>query len=194
MNRPRFWFVLTLVLVAAGSRLLPHPPNVTPLAAVALFGGATLPRRWLALVVPLAALLLSDLLLQLTYLAGWQPSWGFYQGQWVVYTCFLITAAIGQLIRRRHHALTIALATVAGSLVFFLATNAAVWASGLLYPRTLQGLLLCYEMALPFLRNSLIGDLAYSAILFGALALAEARIPILRQPVTYDHRPLSIST
>jgi hypothetical protein len=182
MSPPRFWFLTTLVLLAAASRLMPHPPNVTPMAAIALFGGATFERRWSALLVPLAALLLSDLLLQATYLAGWQPSWGFYQGQWVVYACFLVTASFGLLVRRRRNVLAVAAATLAGSLVFFLVTNFAFWASGLLYPRTVPGLLLCYEMALPFFRNSLLGDLAYSALLFGTLALAEAKIPILRQP------------
>src|SRR4051794_25983076 len=107
MNRPRFWFLSSLVLLAAASRLVPHPPNVTPMAAVALFGGATIERRRLAFLVPLAALLLSDLLLQLTYLAGWQPSWGFYQGQWVVYACSLVTASLGFLIRRRRGVLTV---------------------------------------------------------------------------------------
>src|SRR4051812_24594789 len=133
MNRPRFWFLVTLILLAAASRLVPHPPNVTPLAAVALFGGATLERRWLAFLVPLAALLLSDMLLQVTYLAGWQPNWGFYQGQWVVYACSLLTASLGSLIRRRHRdVLTVLTATLAGSLTFFLATNFASWASGMM--------------------------------------------------------------
>jgi hypothetical protein len=184
MNRPRFWFLVTLILLAAASRLVPHPPNVTPLAAVALFGGATIERRWPAFLVPLAALLLSDLLLQGTYLAGWQPNWGFYQGQWVVYACFVLTASLGFLIRRRRNALTVLTATLAGSLIFFLATNFASWASGMMYPRTAPGLLLCYEMALPFFRYSLVGDIAYSAILFGGMALAEARIPVLRQRAT----------
>jgi hypothetical protein len=181
MNRPRFYFLLALILLAAASRLAPHPPNVTPLAAVALFGGATIARRWAALLVPLLALLLSDVLLQVTYLAGWQPNWGFYQGQWVVYACFALTAALGFLIRRRRNLLAVTLATVAGSLVFFVVTNFAVWASGLMYPKDSAGLWLCYEMALPFFRNALVGDIAYSLLMFGALALAEARIPLLRQ-------------
>jgi len=183
MKRGRYWFLTTLVLLAAGSRLVPHPPNVTPLAAVALFGAATFERRWLAFLTPLAALLLSDLLLQLTYAAGWQSHWGFYQGQWVIYTCFLITASLGFLLRRRRDVFSVLAVTAAGSLIFFIATNFAFWASGLSYPRTAQGLLICYESALPFLRNSLIGDLAYSLSLFGTLALAEARIPVLRQAV-----------
>jgi hypothetical protein len=181
MNRPRFCFLLTLILLAAAGRLVPHPPNVTPLAAVALFGGATIERRWAAFLVPLAALLLSDLLLQVTYLAGVQPNWGFYQGQWVVYACSALTVSLGFLIRRRRHLLAITLATVAASLVFFVVTNFAFWASGLMYPRNTAGLWLCYEMALPFFRNSLVGDIAYGLLMFGALALAEARIPLLRQ-------------
>jgi hypothetical protein len=181
MNHPRFWFLFTLILLAAASRLAPHPPNVTPLAAVALFGGATIERRWAALLVPLLALALSDLLLHVTYLAGWQPNWGFYQGQWVVYACFVLTACLGFLIRRRRNLLAITLATVAGSLVFFVVTNFAVWASGLMYPKSTAGLWHCYAMALPFFRNSLVGDITCSLLMFGALAVAEARIPLLRQ-------------
>src|SRR3954463_3646528 len=101
MNRPRFWFLVLLVLLAAASRLIPHSPNFAPIAAAALFGGATFGRRWSAFLVPLGALLLSDLILHLTYLAGWQPAWGFYQGQWAVYACSLASVLLGSLIRHR---------------------------------------------------------------------------------------------
>jgi hypothetical protein len=181
MNRPRFWFLTVLVLLAATSRLIPHPPNFAPIAAVALFGGATFQRRT-AFLIPLAALLMSDLILHLTYLASWQPNWGFYQGQWVVYACSLASVFLGSLIRRRRTVLSIAIATVAGSVLFFLVTNFAVWASGTMYPRTAPGLLFCYEMALPFFRSTLAGDIVYSAVLFGTLALAEAGFPMLREP------------
>jgi Family of unknown function (DUF6580) len=182
MERPRIWFLSALALVAAASHALPHPPNFAPMAAVALFGAATFPGRWSALLVPLGALLLGDLLLHVTYLAGWQPHWGFYQDQWVVYACLLPSILLGFAIRRRRNVATIAAATLASSLFFFLATNFAVWAykSGLAYPRTGAGLLLCYEMALPFLKNSVAGDVIYAAALFGTLALAEARFPRLR--------------
>jgi Family of unknown function (DUF6580) len=182
MNRPRFWFLVLLVLLAAASRLVPHPPNSAPIAAVALFGGATFGRRWSAFLIPLAALLMSDLILHLTYLASWQPNWGFYQGQWAVYACCLASVFLGSLIRRRRTVLSIAMATVASSIIFFLVTNLAVWAGGTMYPRTAPGLLLCYEMALPFFRSTLAGDIVYSAVLFGTLALAEAGFPMLREP------------
>jgi hypothetical protein len=183
MNRPRFWFLASLILLAAASRLVPHPPGVSPLAAAALFGGATIERRWLALLVPLASLFVSDLLLQSTYLAGWQPHWGFYPGQEAVYASFMGTASLGFLLRRRRRSYTVAAASVASSLLFFVVTNFAVWTSGLMYPRTAAGLWLCYALAVPFLSNSLIGDLAFSVVLFGALAVAEARVPLLRPKV-----------
>jgi hypothetical protein len=91
---------------------------------------------------------------------------------------------LGLAIRRRRTVTNVAAATLAGAVFFFLATNFAVWAnvSGVTYPRTFQGLLLCYEAAIPFFRNTLAGDLVYATALFGGLALAEARFPALRRP------------
>jgi hypothetical protein len=182
MIPPRFWFLTALTLAAAVSRIVPHPDNFAPFAAVALFGAATLPGRWSAVVVPFVSLLLGDVLLQVTYDAGWQPNWGFHRGQWVVYACLIPSVLLGFAIRRRRSFATVASATLAGSVFFFLVTNFAVWAngSGVTYPRTLQGLLLCYEAAIPFFRNSLAGDVVYATALFGGLALAESRFPALR--------------
>jgi hypothetical protein len=183
MNRPRFWFLLALAVAAAASRVVPHPSNFSPMAAIALFGAATFHHRRSAILVPLGTLLLSDLLLHLSYLAGWQPHWGFYSGQWVVYACALVTVGIGFLLRRRRTVPTLALATLSSSLVFFLVTN-FVWfyGSDSLYPRNLQGLIDCYAAALPFFRNSLAGDAFYATLLFGSLALAESRFRALRRP------------
>lgn len=86
---------------------------------------------------------------------------------------------LGSLVRRRT-VLSVAAATVAGSVLFFLATNLAVWAGGTMYTVDLRGLLLCYDRALPFFRKALAGDLVFSVLLFGGLALAEARFPVLR--------------
>ncbi len=184
MSHPRFWFLTTLAFLAAASRLVPHPPNFAPMAAVALFGAATFPSRWSGVVVPLGSLLLSDLLLHLTYLGGWQPQWGFYRGQSVIYACFLATILVGFLLRRRRTVSTVAMATLASSLVFFLATNfVCAYGSESIYPRTVRGLLLSYEVALPYFRNSLAGDAFYVTVLFGGLWLAEARFPSLRRTV-----------
>ena len=179
----RFWFLTALTLAAAVSRIIPHPYNFAPFAAVALFGACTFPGRWSAIVVPFGSLLLGDLLLHATYLAGWQPNWGFYGGQWVVYASLVPSMLVGFAIRERRTVGTVAAATLAGSVCFFLATNFAVWAngSGVTYPRSLAGLALCYEAAVPFFRNTLAGDIVYATALFGGLAFAEARFPALRR-------------
>ena len=184
MIQSRFWFLTALTVVAAASRIAPHPLNFAPMTAVALFGAATFSKRWMGVAVAFGSLLLSDLLLQLTYQeGGWQPNPGFYRGQWVVYACMLPTLLIGFAIRGRRNVATVAAATLASSVFFFIATNFAVWASpgGTLYPKTAQGLLLCYEAAIPFFKNSLAGDTCYATLLFGGLALADAIFPALRK-------------
>ena len=181
MNRPRFWFLFGLTAFAAASRLLPHPENFAPIAALALFGAATFEGGRSAVLVPLLALLLSDALMQVAYTAGWQHRPGFYEGQWVVYGCILATVGIGLLVRRKRNPATIAAATLAGSVVFFVVTNFVYfYGSTSIYPRTLGGLVECYTMAIPFFRNTLMGDVFYSAVLFGTFALAEATFPLFR--------------
>lgn len=171
MNRPRFAFLAAMILVAALSRLLPHPPNVTPLAAMALFGGAYFADRRLAFLVPLAALLLSDLILGL-------------HGQMLgVYAGFALVVCVGFGLRGRTRALPVAVAALIGSSVFFLVSNFGVWATGSWYPKTAAGLGACYAAAIPFFRNSVAGDLFYTALLFGIFALAEKRFTLLREPL-----------
>lgn len=190
MNVRRFAFLGLLMLAAAVSRVLPHPDNVAPIAAVILFGVGVVQSRWAAVLLPLLTVLLSDVLLQVSYVlvqgTSWQSmqiAWGFYQGQWLVYLGWAITIGFGFLIRRSRSAGTIASATLANALVFWVVSNFAVWLQGFVsYPHTLSGLILCYESAIPFLFRSLLGDAFYVTLLFGALALAEARVPALRRP------------
>jgi hypothetical protein len=168
MFKPRALTLASLILAAAASRLIPHPWNLTSVAALALFGGATFEDRRLAFLAPLAALALSDLVL------------GFYPGMAFVYASFLVVAALGLWLRGRRAPGPILAASLAGSLLFFVLTNFGVWAEGLLYPRTLAGLAACYAAALPFLRQTLEGDLLYTVLLFGGFALLERRFPVLR--------------
>ncbi len=165
---PRLIFVISVVVVAAFSRLLPHLPNVTPVAAIALFGGSFINRKYLAFLLPLAVLLVSDLFL------------GFYTEMYAVYISFAITVSIGILLRKKTTAINTAVASIASSLIFFIVTNFAVWMSGTFaYPATLAGLGLCYELALPFFRNELFGTLAYNTLFFGAFYYAQNRFPVL---------------
>lgn len=168
MLKPRLILVLTLIGAAAASRLLPHPPNMTSVTATALFGGAMLSDRRLAFLVPLAAMFAGDLVL------------GFHSQMISVYGSFVLIVAMGLWLQRRRSAANIAGAAIAASLLFFAITNFGVWLIDGMYPHTLAGLALCYTEALPFLRNTLGGDLLYTLVLFGGMALLERRFAALR--------------
>jgi hypothetical protein len=169
MKKPRFLFLAGMILVAAASRLIPHPPNFTPVAALALFGGASFANKRAALLVPLAGLFLSDLAL------------GFYALTPVVYGSFALIVCLGFWLRRRQTVWRIAGASVAGAVLFFVATNFAVWAFGDLYTKNWGSLADCFIAAIPFFRNTLVSDLLCSALFFGGLALAEKRWPTLAE-------------
>lgn len=170
MLKPRFLALLTIILAAAATRLFPHPPNMTSLSAVALFGGAYFADKRLAFLVPLGALFLSDLVL------------GFYAHVEVVYLAFLLVVCIGLLLQKHRSVLTIAGASIASSLVFFLVTNfVGFHIDGGLYPMTFNGMMESYIAGLPFLRNTMIGDLLYTALLFGGFALLETRFTALKE-------------
>lgn len=170
MSKPRLVVLACMILAAAASRLIPHPPNVASITAVALFGGAYLSDRRLACFIPLTALFLSDLIL------------GFYSHMWVVYGSFALVVCVGFLLRMRRTPLAIAGAALASSILFFVITNFAVWVFGSLYPKTIEGFLACYVAAIPFFQNTLLGDALYSIVLFGGFALFERWWPALREP------------
>ena len=169
-NRTRILAILLAIVVAAMLRLVPHPPNFTPIGAMALFSGAYLGRKWLALAAPLGALLLSDAIL------------GFYDGMLVQYAATALAVAIGWLaIGRSRTVLRIGGGALASAVLFFAMTNFGVWATSGMYPPTWAGLQACYVAALPFFQNSLAGDLFFAAVLFGGFALAERSLPALRE-------------
>jgi len=136
---------------------LPLPPNVAPISAMALLSGAVLPKR-LTFVVPLAAMLASDLVI------------GFYSLPVMasVYASFAVTNIIGRQLRNRAQAGRVIGASILSSIIFFLVTNAAVWIFQSMYPHTIAGLGQAYLLGLPFFRNTLFGDLAFTGLLFGA--------------------------
>jgi hypothetical protein len=176
MLNKRFLAILGITFSAAAMRLIPHPPNVTPIAAVALFGGVYFTNKKTALLVPMVAMYLSDLVLGFFfYYFGW-----FHGLMPFVYTSFVVTVCLGFLVRRRLTPLTVGGAALIGSVLFFIVTNFGVWLVNNLYPKTLAGLLSCYLAAIPFFRNTLAGDAVYTLVLFGSFALAQHYLPVLR--------------
>ena len=143
-----------IIAIAVVLRLIPHPPNFAPIAAMALFGGSYLNKRY-ALIVPLAAMLISDLFL------------GFHNTIVFVYGSFLLTGMVGLWLRNHRTIQNVIIASLFSSIAFFIITNFGVWLVGNLYPKTFQGLLECYTAAIPFFRNTVIGDLFYTGVFFG---------------------------
>jgi hypothetical protein len=167
-NHNRLLVLLSAILVAAALRLLPHPPNFTPIGAMALFGGAYLGRRWLAFAAPIGALLLSDLVL------------GFYHGMVTVYATVALIVLVGWVALSRVSPLRVGAAALASSILFFVVTNFGMWLFSGFYPLTAAGLAACYVAAIPFFQNTVAGDLFYSGLLFGGFALLERAVPRLR--------------
>lgn len=180
----RFFALVGITLTAAAARLLPHPPNVTPITALALFGGAHFANKKAAFLVPLAALLLSDLALGLVRYGA-----AIFAAMPYDYGSFALTVCLGLLLRRRRSPLTIGGATLASSVLFYIISDFGFWLRWDFYPKTLEGLVRCYVAAIPFLRNALAGDLACTAVLFGGFALAEKYCAALRQPLVRTRLP-----
>ena len=152
--------VVALAFVGVGAvvRLIPHPPNVAPLTAMALFAGTRFSYRTAA-VLAIGAMLAGDLLL------GWVAE------NLMGYVALALTAGVGCWIASRQQRPTAILAgSLAGSLAFFALSNFGVWWVSGMYPRTLAGLSACYVAGVPFYRNQVVGDLAYAAALFGGFA------------------------
>lgn len=172
--------LILFILAAALTRLLPHPPNFAPITAMAVFGAITFGRWRTAAVAPLVALFVSDLAKELLWRQGMSAQWGIYRGMWVTYGTTALIALMSRVAHGSRRVSVIAGTTLLGSSVFFLVTNFAIWARGTRFPHTLDGLLDCYVIAIPFFRNSLAGDVVYATVLFGAWALAERWVPGLR--------------
>lgn len=168
MKNPRALTLITLIFLAALSRLIPHPWNVAPITAMALFSGSHFRSKVWAFSVPLLAMLMSD---------AWL---GFYSTVWSTYLAFALIVLIGFWIGENRTILRIAVGTLTGSVVFFIVTNLAVWGFSGMYARNTQGLGQCFALAIPFFRNTVLGDMVYSAAMFGSFALAAHRVPALK--------------
>lgn len=152
-----FFVALLFILVGISLRLIPHAPNFAPIAAIALFGGVYFSKK-IALVLPVLAMLISDAFI------------GFYDFKIMaaVYGSFLLSVVLGFWLKNHKKWHTVAGAAILSSVLFFLITNFAVWAFSPWYAKTFSGIIQSYVMALPFFRNSLLGDLFYTSVFFGA--------------------------
>ncbi|MCL5969874.1 MAG: hypothetical protein M1450_00010 [Patescibacteria group bacterium] len=153
---------LSIIFFAVILRLLPHPANFAPIGALALFGGVYLNKKY-ALILPLLVMLISDFFL------------GFHNTMIFVYGSFILMGLIGIWIRKNKNIKNIVFASIFSSILFFIVTNFGVWVMGW-YPKTFQGLISAYVLAIPFFRNTIMGDLFYTGVFFGAYELVLASL------------------
>jgi hypothetical protein len=146
-NNTSLFVAFGLIIIALGSRLIPHLPNFSPLAAVTLFGAVNIKNKKIAFLIPLFSIIISDLFI------------GMYSISIFVYIS-IIAITIYSLYSRKMNIKTVLI----NSILFFLISNFGVWI--LHYPNNIQGLIECFTLAIPFYRNSLLGDLFYSGVLY----------------------------
>ena len=168
----RTQIVTILLVLAAISRLLPHPDNFAPIGAIALFGGCYIVNKRLAFILPIGVMFFSDILMQIVNGNGFHPIM-----LWV-YASFACITLLGFLLRGREQRQTIMVASLVGSILFFVITNFGQWATGY-YGYGNGSLVQSFVAAIPFFKGTIMGDLFYNLVLFGSFALIRSFYPAL---------------
>ena len=150
---------IALTILSALGRLIPHPPNFTPIGASSLFAGARV-NGWMAYLLPILVMAVTDPLVG-----------GYTKGTPIIYLSFLISVWIGRRVASGDSPLRIGAASLLSSLQFFVLSDFPVWLFGTYYPHTFSGLVACYVAAIPFLGRMLLGDLFFAAAIFGLYAI-----------------------
>ena len=149
--------LIAFILIAICFRLIPHPPNFTPVTSLALFSGIMFQRKWLGMLVPIVAMLLSDMVLGFGMISMW------------VYAAFMLVTISGWVLNKMN-----VKSILISSMIFFIVSNFGVWVLG--YPHTFDGLMLCYTMAIPFFGYSIIGDLSWGFFIKESYKFVENKV------------------
>ena len=171
MNRNNVIGISAVVIAAAALRLLFNEFqiwNFNPLVAVCLFAGAHFTDKKFAFLVPFAVMLVTDWII------------GLHAQMLPVYLSYGMIVGLGILLSRKENVVNTLGSSLVSTLVFFLITNLTIWYASLsMYPHTIEGQLMSYTAALPFLRNALVGDLTFTTALFGGWYLINRLKPSL---------------
>ena len=175
LNKTIVWSLVLMVIIASIYRVIPgRPYGFAPQWAMAVFAGAVIKDKKWAFIIPVLSMFISDLLYQILYIDGVSSLPGFYEGQWQNYILFGLLPIVGMAIKKVN-VTNIFIASLAAPTIYFILSNFILWAGtgtrGYGRPKTFDGLLLCYNDALPFYRTSLIATAIFSAILFGSYFL-----------------------
>ena len=187
--KAQFGILVLIVFVVALSRLLPYllgiqeTFNFSPLAAIALFGGAYFTKKSNAFIFPLLALWVSNLLLDNIFLSQYYEGFALF-ANWEGYIAILCIVSLAFIILKKVTLTSVIGASLLAPILFYIITNFVVWLNSGMYPKTAAGLGECYVLAIPFFWNTLIGDIVFSALLFGTYELAALKFPILKLKAT----------
>lgn len=175
-------FLTIIILVAAFSRMMPHPYNFSPLAAIGLFGAAHFEKKWLAVLIPLMATWLSDVFINnIIYAQYFDGFTLFYSGFAWQYSAYILIAIFGVAIySKKVNVLNILGGALGASLIFFFLSNFGVFISNPIYTKDITGLIACYTAALPFAQGTLMGNLVYSSVLFGAYYVLQQNVSFFK--------------
>ena len=178
-----------IILLAAFTRIMPHPPNFSPMAAIGLFGAAHFAKKWQAFFIPLIGIWISDLVINnYVYSSSSSNFVWFYSGFYWQYISYILIIFAGLFIFNRGISLTKMFSgMISSSGIFFLVSNFGVWAGGTMYPKNFGGLITCYVAGVPFIHNTIISDVLFTTVLFGTYYLLQVEYSSLKiKPLKYS--------
>ena len=178
-----------IILLAAFTRIMPHPPNFSPMAAIGLFGAAHFAKKWQAFFIPLIGIWVSDLVINnYVYSSSSSNFVWFYSGFYWQYISYILIIFTGLFIFNRGISLTkTAGGMISSSGIFFFVSNFGVWAGGTMYPKNFGGLITCYAAGVPFIHNTIISDVLFTTVLFGTYYLLQVEYSSLKiKPLKYS--------
>tara|TARA_Y100001960_G_scaffold131515_1_gene139738 strand:+ start:1378 stop:1953 length:576 start_codon:yes stop_codon:yes gene_type:complete len=178
-----------IILLAAFTRIMPHPPNFSPMAAIGLFGAAHFAKKWQAFFIPLIGIWISDLVINnYVYSSSSSNFVWFYSGFYWQYISYILIIFAGLFIFNRGISLTKMFGgMISSSGIFFLVSNFGVWAGGTMYPKNFGGLITCYAAGVPFIHNTIISDVLFITVLFGTYYLLQVEYSSLKiKPLKYS--------
>ena len=178
-----------IILLAAFTRIMPHPPNFSPMAAIGLFGAAHFAKKWQAFFIPLIGIWISDLVINnYVYSSSSSNFVWFYSGFYWQYISYILIIFAGLFIFNRGISLTKMFGgMISSSGIFFLVSNFGVWTGGTMYPKNFGGLITCYAAGVPFIHNTIISDVLFTTVLFGTYYLLQVEYSSLKiKPLKYS--------
>lgn len=181
MNKKRFLALSGFILIAAFSRIIPHPYNFAPIGAMSIFGAAYFTDKKFSFLLPLFAMFVSDLLVNNLLYANFYGGFVlFTPGFYWMYGAIALIVAAGIFILKKVNTKTVLAGSLSASIIFFLITNFGSWLGNPIYPQGLEGLFMSFTAGIPFFHYTVLGDLFYSGVMFGAFEYAKQRMPALQ--------------